>query len=302
VAVSGSFTDPGTADTHTATIAWGDGSTSPASVTGHTVAATSHTYAAAGPFTITLKVTDDDGGIGTASSGITVGSGAIKLSISDAQANEGTSSGSAGTLTFTVALDRADPTKAHAITFRTVDGSALKSSDYNEKTGTLTFKKGETSKTVTVKTTPDNVDEANETMSLQLSLAGSGLDPTAAHDLVATGTIVDDDQATLSAQNLTQAEANTGTTSVQVTLKMTPSASAVTITYTTVAGTATAGTDFVALSGSVTFSPGQTSKTVTVKIVNDRVREPVEQFGLKFTGSAGVAGTPTATITIRDND
>ncbi|MEP7114268.1 MAG: Ig-like domain-containing protein [Ilumatobacteraceae bacterium] len=302
ISVSGSFTDPGAADTHTATITWGDGATSAATVSGHTVAATSHSYAAAGSFTITLKVTDDDAGFSTATSAIAVRTGAITVSTSDAQANEGTSGGSAGTLTFTVKLDRADATTAHAIKYKTVNGSALKSSDYTDKSGTLTFKKGETIKTVTVKTTPDNVDETNETMSLQLSLTGSGLDPTAAHDLIGIGTIVDDDQATLSTKNVTQSEANNGTTNVQVTLKMTPSATPVTVTYATVAGTATAGSDFVVLNGSVTFQPGQTNKTVTVQIVNDRVREPSESFGLKFTGSAGVAGTPTATITIRDND
>lgn len=63
-AVSAPFTDPGTADTHTASISWGDGqstSVDPATspVTG------SHSYAA-GTYAIGVSVTDDDGGTGSA--------------------------------------------------------------------------------------------------------------------------------------------------------------------------------------------------------------------------------------------
>lgn len=64
-AVSAPFSDPGTADTHTAAISWGDSqstavdpATSP--VTG------SHTFAAAGTYAIGVSVTDDDGGTGSA--------------------------------------------------------------------------------------------------------------------------------------------------------------------------------------------------------------------------------------------
>jgi hypothetical protein len=61
VSVSAAFTDPGTADTHSAAISWGDGST--ASVDPATSAVTgTHTYGANGSYTIGVSVTDDDGG------------------------------------------------------------------------------------------------------------------------------------------------------------------------------------------------------------------------------------------------
>jgi len=66
-----SFTDPGTADTHTAVINWGDGDTqnvNPAT----SPFSRSHTYAAAGAYTATVTVTDDDGGPGTTTAGIIV--------------------------------------------------------------------------------------------------------------------------------------------------------------------------------------------------------------------------------------
>jgi len=63
------FTDPGTADIHTATIDWGDGSPLEAGAvtqsSGSGSVAGSHSYGGEGIFTVTVSVTDDDGGVGT---------------------------------------------------------------------------------------------------------------------------------------------------------------------------------------------------------------------------------------------
>lgn len=64
VDLAASFTDPGTDDTHTTTVTWGD-TTSTGLLTG------SHTYDAAGSYTIGVTVTDDDRGVGTASGSFT---------------------------------------------------------------------------------------------------------------------------------------------------------------------------------------------------------------------------------------
>lgn len=60
-AASATFSDAGVADVHSATLDWGDGTASAGSVTEGAVSAT-HTYAAAGVYTVTLTVADDDGG------------------------------------------------------------------------------------------------------------------------------------------------------------------------------------------------------------------------------------------------
>ena len=74
VSVSAGFTDVGTNDTHTATIAWGDGS-SAATVTessGAGSATGSHSYADAGIYTVSMTVTDDNGGAATVSTSVVV--------------------------------------------------------------------------------------------------------------------------------------------------------------------------------------------------------------------------------------
>lgn len=63
--VSATFTDPGTQDTHSATIDWGDGSPVEAVGTAALAAGVGHVYGDDGTFPVTVTVTDDDGGIGT---------------------------------------------------------------------------------------------------------------------------------------------------------------------------------------------------------------------------------------------
>jgi hypothetical protein len=69
VAFSGHFSDPGVLDSHTATWSFGDGATSSSSYLpgGSGSPAASHAYAAAGTYTASLTVVDDDGGAGQAS-------------------------------------------------------------------------------------------------------------------------------------------------------------------------------------------------------------------------------------------
>jgi hypothetical protein len=63
--------DAGSHDTHTCSVAWGDGVTTTGTVTAG-ACDSSHTYAAAGARTITVTVTDDDGGTGTATRDLVV--------------------------------------------------------------------------------------------------------------------------------------------------------------------------------------------------------------------------------------
>jgi hypothetical protein len=77
----------------------------------------------------------------------------------------------------------------------------------------------------------------------------------------------------------------------------------VTVDFHTVAGDATNGADFTATSGSVTFAPGEQSKTISIPITADTVSEPNEHFTVVLSNAAGATITrATGTATIVDDD
>lgn len=79
-----------------------------------------------------------------------------------------------------------------------------------------------------------------------------------------------------------------------------PSTSPVTVTYATSSGSATAGSDFVGATGTLTFAPGETSKTITVVVLGDTATEANETFTVLLSNPVGatvVDGTGTGTIT-----
>src|SRR5205823_329522 len=72
--LSGSFTDPGTLDTHTVVITWGDGSSDALNLPAAMLSFSNvnHQYLSTGNYTASVTVTDKDGGSGQASTGVTV--------------------------------------------------------------------------------------------------------------------------------------------------------------------------------------------------------------------------------------
>lgn len=79
----------------------------------------------------------------------------------------------------------------------------------------------------------------------------------------------------------------------------------VTVNYATTDGTARAGagSDYLAATGSVTFAPGETSKTVLVQVLGDTTVEPDETFSLTLSNPSGATlGGGSATGLIRNDD
>lgn len=94
-------------------------------------------------------------------------------------------------------------------------------------------------------------------------------------------------------------EGNSGTANATITVSLSrASTQVVTVHYATADDSATAGNDYVATSGTLTFAPGQTSETVSVQILGDRTPEfpPAETFSVVLSSPnnallAGAAGT-----------
>ncbi|MFL7790658.1 MAG: Calx-beta domain-containing protein [Anaerolineae bacterium] len=175
-----------------------------------------------------------------------------------------------GLATFTVTLDAASASIV-TVDYATSDGTAKAGSDYVSASGTLTFTPGVTIQTFSVAIINDPFDEDNETAILTLSSAhGATLDGANP----ATLTILDnDDPPTVdfgsAAYSITE---NEGTLTMNVTLDS-PSGRTITVTYTTSDGTATAGEDYVAISGTLVFTPGITNQTITITIISDELDE-----------------------------
>jgi chitinase len=156
--------------------------------------------------------------------------------------------------------------------------------DFRAKSGTVTFAPGERSKQITVEVNGDRAAEPDEAFSVNLSGAAGGV--------ISTGhavAVIQNDEPRVWVDGWSHTEGNTGTTSFPfvVTLNM-PYDVPVTVSYATADGTATVvGYDYVANSGSFTFAPGETSKTVNVSVRGDRTAEEEETFSLNLTAADG---------------
>ena len=180
------------------------------------------------------------------------------------------------------------------------DGTATQGSDFNAFSSTVTFASGETTKSVTIPLINDSSDEDDETFTVTLSSANNATISSA----TATATITDDDAPpALSIQTVSVAE-NAGTASLNVTLNA-ASEKTITVDYASSAGTAChCSSDFNAISSTtLTFSAGQTSKTISVTINDDSVDEMDETFDITLSNpSNATIAVATGTITVTDND
>jgi hypothetical protein len=213
------------------------------------------------------------------------------LSVADASASEGSP------VIFTVS--RAGPAaSAVAVSYATSNGTAAAGSDYTATSGTLNFASGETTKTISVPTTSDGVAEGNETFSLTLSSPTGGATLGTAS---ATGTIVDANSISFSIGNA--ATVTEGGTLVFTVTKTGSTTQTTSVNFATANGTATAGSDYTATSGTLTFAPGDTSKTINVATIDDTAQESTESLVVNLSGaSGGTIGTAQGTGSITDND
>jgi aryl-phospho-beta-D-glucosidase BglC (GH1 family) len=206
--------------------------------------------------------------------------------------------------TFTVKLSAASKT-AVTVAYKTANGTAVSGTDYNSASGTLTFAAGVTSQTITVATHPGT---AGSTKAYNLTLSA----PTGATiaRATATGSIVNPaPPPSLSVADTTVTEGTAATLNETFTVKLSaPSTTPVTVSYKTVNGTAIAGTDYTAATGTLTFAAGVTSQTVTVASRPGSIGSKTYSLILSAPSGAtlsratatGTIVTPTPAISVAD--
>jgi hypothetical protein len=109
---------------------------------------------------------------------------------------------------------------------------------------------------------------------------------------------------TLSIQDGSVREGNKGTSRLVLTVTLSRNShDVVTVDYQTADGTPLATSDYSATSGTLTFLPGQTSRTIAISIKGDRKREPNETFSVKLSNAVGATiNDAVGTATILNDD
>jgi probable HAF family extracellular repeat protein len=206
------------------------------------------------------------------------------ISVSDVTVTEGNTGNVAAVFTVTLSAASTQPV---TVAYATANGTATAGSDYQATSSTLTFSPGQTSKTITILVNGDRLGEPNEIFFVNLSGPTNGI----IADGRGVGTILDDEPR-ISIGDVSMAEGRKGKTTL-FTFTVTLSAAydqAVTVSFRTVNGTATTSDgDYVAKTGTLTFAPGETTKTITIEVKGDSKKEANETFYLDLFGNSSNA-------------
>lgn len=226
------------------------------------------------------------------------------VTIADVSGNE-----DAGAITVTLLLD--NPVDGgFTLEVNTADGTAtLANSDYTAVTSQSIVFAGNAGETKTFDLTPtaDVTAETNETVDVSMTSLSPVTVSSSAIDITDNGTvtILNDDDVLISIDDPSVAEGDSGSATLSFTVSLgQASPGTVTVNYASSDGTATAGTDYTAASGTLTFNPGETSKTIDITISGDQILEANETLTMTLSGATGAAiiadATGTGTITNDD--
>lgn len=204
--------------------------------------------------------------------------------------------------TFTVSLN-VPSSRTITVNYNTGNISASSGTDFTATNGTVTFAPGETTKTIHVPVWSDNIVEPTETFRLTLSNANFST----IGDGEGIGTILDAGGPalpSLSIGDVTVTEGNAGTSNATFTVTLSAaSLTTVSVLYTTVDGSALAGSDYQLTNGLLSFAPGQTTRTFTVPIDGDTTTEPTEVFRVLLSQATNATlADGEAQGIIQDND
>lgn len=240
------------------------------------------------PATTTITIVDNDG-----PPKYSFGAGSYTFSESDG--------------TVQIPVTRAgDTSGTDVVECNVTGGSADVTTDYLFETDQeLTFDPGDTVQNCLLTIVNNNDVEADQTVVLSLAVVsgfGGGAGPNAS----TTVTIDDDDGPGQLSFTTNSISVNESAGQVVLTVqRLNGVTGAVEVDYGTITGTATAPADFTATAGTLTFSAGQASRTITIPIVADAALEGPETFSVSLSNpqDGATLGSPAmVTVTIQDND
>ncbi len=194
--------------------------------------------------------------------------------------------GNSGTANITFTITLSNPSSSTiSVPFSLANGSANVGVDYLTNSGSFTVIPGSVTANLSISVVGDTNVEPDETFFVNLGVATGAT----VVDSQGVGTIINDDglaQPGISIGNVSVAEGSSGTVAANFSVVLTASsASTITVNFATADNSATlANNDYVTNSGLLTFTPGQTFKTVTVLVNGDTVFEPNETFFVNLTG------------------
>jgi hypothetical protein len=248
---------------------------------------------------LTPGVTADQRGT-TRPAGTAADMGAVELSGGTIAFSSATYSVDEDDGTVTLTVTRTGDTDPATVDYATAGGSATSGSDFTPDSGTLTFAAGQTSQSIILGILDDAATEGPETFTVTLSNPSAA---TLGAPSEATVTVADVENGTIQFSSATYSVNENGGSLTVTVVRTGGSDGTVTVNYATSNGTANAGSDYTATTGTLTFLPGDTSETFNVPILPDAVVEGDETFNLTLTTPTGgaVIGSPaTAVATIVD--
>jgi autotransporter-associated beta strand protein len=224
----------------------------------------------------------------------------VSLSVSPSSIAE-----AAGTATVTATLSAAASTSTSVSLTTSGSTASGGGEDFNLSNATITITAGQTTGTATVTAVQDTLDETDETVVLNISNVSGGDGATENGTQLVSVTITDDDaEPTLSIADVSQSETDSDNNMTFTISLSAASGKTVSVEVNTSAGTATAGEDYAENGTTLSFSPGQTSKTFDVLIGGDNNVEPDEYFNVSLSSpvNATIADASATGTILNDED
>lgn len=188
------------------------------------------------------------------------------------------------------------------VSYSTADGTAVAGADFQQSGGVLVFTNGEVARTILIPIYDDTAVEGEEYFTVSLSNPSPGTQILTPSTLTI---VIEDNDAGLRFSQSAYSVGEAGVSASITVLRENFLSNTVAVTYATQNGTATAGQDYVAATGQLVFTNGETAKSFTVLLVDDTVIEGDETILLKLSapiGAAALVSPSAATLTIVDND